>query len=118
MAITIRTASPEEGDLLSQRLAQAFLGTRKPAWDEVRKATWEPARSYFAFDGDELVGTTGIHSFQMTTPGGMLATAGVTMVSVKPTHRRQGVLTDLMRAQLSTCANKERRWRRSGRRRA
>ncbi len=100
MAITIRTASSEEGVVFSQRLAQAILGTHKPEWDEVRKATWEPERSYCAFDGGELVGTTGIFSFGMTTPGGLLPTAGVTMVSVKPTHRRQGVLTDLMRAQL------------------
>ncbi len=100
MAITTRTVSPDEGLVFSQRLAQAFLATHKPEWDEVRKATWEPERSYCAFDGDELVGTTGIFSFRMTTPGGMLPTAGVTMVSVKPTHRRQGVLTDLMRAQL------------------
>jgi len=34
-------------------------------------------------------------------PGGQLPTAGVTMVGVRPTHRRRGILRDLMRAQLT-----------------
>ncbi len=36
----------------------------------------------------------------MTVPGARLPCAGVTWVSVRPTHRRQGILTAMMRAQL------------------
>ncbi len=99
MAITIRTIENEEYETFSRRLSHAFLETPRPevSW----LAVWEQERSIGAFDGDELVGTAGVFSFDMTTPGGeSLPTAGVTAVSVKPTHRRQGVLTGMMRRQL------------------
>ena len=52
------------------------------------------------FDGDALVGAAGSFSFELTTPGGMVPTAGLTMVGVLPSHRRRGVLTQLMRRYL------------------
>ncbi len=33
----------------------------------------------------------------MTIPGGQVATAGITLVAVSPTHRRQGILSKLMK---------------------
>ena len=58
-------------------------------------------RTLATFDGEEIVSTTGIFSFDMTVPGGSLPTAGVTWVSVKPTHRRRGVLRAMMQRQLN-----------------
>ena len=47
------------------------------------------------------MGTAGAHSFRVTVPGGAaVPAAGVTMVSVSSTHRRQGLLTSMMRRQL------------------
>ena len=57
-------------------------------------------RGLGARDGDELVGRTQAISFSMSVPGGHLPTAGVTAVTVLPTHRRRGILTELMRRQL------------------
>lgn len=57
-------------------------------------------RALVAYDGDRLVGTAGIFSMQVTIPGGELPMAGVTMVGVHPTHRRRGVLSEMMRRQL------------------
>jgi len=43
----------------------------------------------------------------MSVPGGAsIPTAGVTVVGVLPTHRRRGLLTDLMRAQLADCRDR------------
>jgi predicted acetyltransferase len=53
-----------------------------------------------AFDGDRIVGGAGTFAFDMTVPGGSLPCAGVTVVAVDPTHRRRGVLTQMMRTQL------------------
>jgi len=50
-----------------------------------------------AFDGKEVVGSTSSYPFQMTIPGGPVATAGITLVGVRPTHRRQGILSKLMK---------------------
>ncbi len=66
---------------------------------------WKPARSIGALDGDEWVGATGAFTLDLTLPGGtVVPAAGVTMVGVAPTHRRQGVLTELMRRQLDDVA--------------
>ncbi|MEU6933358.1 GNAT family N-acetyltransferase [Streptomyces sp. NPDC046374] len=48
------------------------------------------------------VGTAGTYAFELTLPGGSLApAAGVTAVGVVPSHRRQGVLSAMMRHQLT-----------------
>lgn len=57
-------------------------------------------RMHAAFDGDRIVGGAGAFPFQLTVPGGVVACGGVTVVGVLPTHRRRGVLTAMMRAQL------------------
>jgi predicted acetyltransferase len=61
---------------------------------------WEPERALITFDKDRIVGTLGTFSFDMTVPGGSLPVAGTTMVTVQVTHRRQGVLSAMMRAHL------------------
>jgi predicted acetyltransferase len=58
-------------------------------------------RSLGLWDGDRVVATSGIYSLQMTVPGAVVPCAGVTWVTVSPTHRRQGVLTSIMRRQLT-----------------
>src|SRR5215469_7157505 len=62
---------------------------------------FEPERSLAAFDGDEIIGTTTIISFDMIVPGGEVGAAGVTGVAVLPSHRRRGVLSSLMTKQLA-----------------
>jgi predicted acetyltransferase len=58
-------------------------------------------RMHAAFDGATMVGGAGAFPFPMSVPGGALVDcAGTTVVGVAPTHRRRGVLTAMMRAQL------------------
>lgn len=58
-------------------------------------------RSRCAFDQGRLVATTTAFALRLTLPGGrFLPVAGITWVAVLPTHRRRGILTRLMRAQL------------------
>jgi len=49
-----------------------------------------------AFDDDRVVATFGSFDFDLTVPGGTLPMAGTTIVTVQPTHRRQGLLTKMM----------------------
>ncbi len=59
-------------------------------------------RTLAVFDGDEIVATATIDSFDMTLPGGRQAPcAGVTAVGVRTTHRRQGLLRRMMLRQLA-----------------
>jgi predicted acetyltransferase len=64
------------------------------------KETLEYDRTLAVFDGRQVVGTAGIFSYEMTVPGGSLPCGGVTRVGVAATHRRQGLLTAMMRRQL------------------
>ena len=59
-----------------------------------------PERMHAAYDGEDVVGGAGAFPMRLTVPGGRVPAAGVTVVAVLPTHRRQGVLRSLMRAQL------------------
>lgn len=58
-------------------------------------------RTLAAFDGGRIVATAGIIPFQLTLPGRTQAPAGgVTAISVLPTHRRRGILREIMRRQM------------------
>ncbi|MEP7191260.1 MAG: GNAT family N-acetyltransferase [Actinomycetota bacterium] len=63
----------------------------------------EMDRSLLAFTADgRPVGTAAAYSFELTLPGEVIApAAGVSAVGVLPSHRRQGVLTAMMRHQLA-----------------
>jgi len=51
-----------------------------------------------AFEDGEVVGTSGAIGFESAVPGGaIIKNAGVTAVTVATTHRRQGVLTNMMK---------------------
>ena len=47
-----------------------------------------------------LAGGGGAFPFELTVPGGRVRAGGVTVVGILPTHRRRGLLSGLMRAQL------------------
>jgi predicted acetyltransferase len=80
----------------------AFGNEFNPEHLEAGRQIFEADRSLAVFDHGQIVGTAGIFSYELTVPGGAsLPTAGVTMVSVKPTHRRQGILSAVMHRQLS-----------------
>jgi predicted acetyltransferase len=57
-------------------------------------------RWFAAYDGDRPVGTATSFPFRLTVPGGELAAGGVTWVGVLPSHRRRGILRELMKRQL------------------
>src|SRR5262245_60074146 len=57
-------------------------------------------RMHAARENGVIVGGAGAFPFELTVPGGVVPTAGVTVVGTFPTHRRRGVLRAMMRAQL------------------
>jgi predicted acetyltransferase len=98
--IEIRPIEPGEFDEF-MRVASLAFG-HEPIEEEVQaeRLVFEIDRSLAAFDGTAIAGETMVASFQLTVPGGVLPTAGVTSVGVSPTHRRRGVMTALTRRQL------------------
>ena len=57
-------------------------------------------RSLSLWEGDRVVATGGIFTRTLTVPGAVVPCAGVTWITVASTHRRQGVMTAIMRRQL------------------
>ena len=72
---------------------------RRPSDEEVRRAgeSISTERAIAAWDGPDLVGTAIALEMRLTVPGGnRLACAGVSLVTVAPTHRRRGILRMMM----------------------
>ena len=98
----IRPVTPDEFDAFHLMDQHAFHGSPISATDRASLLTrFEFDRSLGAFDGQQLVGGTGIFSFRLRIPGADVPAAGVSWVSVLPTHRRRGILRALMRQQLA-----------------
>jgi predicted acetyltransferase len=101
MAITVRTV--ERADLASwvDSLTTAFLqrvDVEKVAEDFATR--WDLSRTWGAFEGDRVVGTYRSWDTELTVPGGArLPAAAISAVSVRPTHRRQGVLRRMTAAE-------------------
>lgn len=81
-------------------IAHYFGGRLDDTWVERWQTFCEVERMHAAFEGEAIVGGAGAFSLELSVPGGAVRAAGVTVVGVLPTHRRRGVLTSLMRAQL------------------
>ncbi len=101
----IRPVRPAELAAFMAVSEQAFNSTW-PADEmiEIERKLFEPERGLAAFDGGQMVGTAMSYAFELTVPGGLADAAGVSGVSVLPSHRRQGILTAMMRRQLTDLA--------------
>lgn len=102
----IRSTAAEDLGLLIDTVHTAF-GRFPETPDDNGGGLWwsaiEIERGLLAVTGDgKAVGSATAHSFELTLPGEVVApAAGITAVGVLPTHRRQGVLTAMMRHQLA-----------------
>ncbi len=56
----------------------------------------EHGRAWMAFDGRVPVATAAAYAMELGIPGGTMPIAGLTMVSVRPSHRRRGILTAMI----------------------
>ena len=101
MDIDIRPIQPDEFDAFVKVDQNAFGDHPDPETTDLWRGVSELDRSLAAIDGDTIVGTTLIDTMSVTVPGGDAPMAGVTAVGVLPTHRRRGILSALMRRQLS-----------------
>ncbi|MEY2229195.1 MULTISPECIES: GNAT family N-acetyltransferase [Streptomyces] len=101
----IRSTTDEDLDVFVDTVHAAF--GRFPETPIEGGGLWwsalEMDRCLLALTADgRPVGTAATHSFELTLPGETLVpAAGVTAVGVLPSHRRQGVLSTMMRHQLT-----------------
>jgi predicted acetyltransferase len=98
MALEIRPVRDEEIAAWLDCTATTFLDRI----DVVRvaeevKPLWDLRRVWGAFEGESIVGTLRSWATELTLPGAArIPAASVSGVSVRPTHRRRGILTRLV----------------------
>ncbi|MGP9022879.1 GNAT family N-acetyltransferase [Streptomyces sp. BR1] len=102
----IRSTTDQDLDVFVDTLHAAFGRFRETPGEDGGGVFWsafEMERNLLAMTADgRPVGTAGAYSFELTLPGEtVVPTSGVTGVGVLPSHRRQGVLTAMMRHQLT-----------------
>lgn len=88
-------------------MSETFGSDPRDSDREAEKKVFEYDRSVAGFDGGRVISTSGIFSRTVTVPGGELPFAAVTMVTVAPTHRRRGVLTQMMRQMLDDARERQ-----------
>ena len=97
--IEIRPPAADEFEAMVAADARVFAYETNAEDIEAARAAMDLSRYRIALDQGQIVGVAGSDSFEMTLPGNrQVPTAGVTWVSVAVTHRRQGLLRDLMDA--------------------
>ena len=90
----------EEFKGVAALLGAAFGEDFPPEEAERDELVIEPARIHVIEDAGVLVANAGAYTRELTAPGTPVPAAHVTLVGVRPTYRRQGLLTRLMHHQL------------------
>jgi predicted acetyltransferase len=103
----LRPVTAEEWPLFARAMFDTFAEEVPVGWGEP-PAVAELDRSLSLWDGERIVATSGVYSKELTVPGAVVPCAGVTWVTVSPTHRRRGVLTAMMRRQLDEVHEQQR----------
>jgi predicted acetyltransferase len=98
MALEVRFLRESERLIFRESLMASFGEDVEPdeELDARFAATFDTDLMIGAFDDGTLVGTCASFDLDLAVPGGRVAMAGTTVVSVAPTHRRRGVLTTMM----------------------
>jgi predicted N-acetyltransferase YhbS len=106
--VELRPITDEEWPAFTRAMFDTFGEEPPAAYLDGVPGHAELDRSLAMWDGDRVVATAGLYSRELTVPGRVVPCAGVTWVSVAPSHRRRGVLTALMRRQLEELHEQQR----------
>jgi len=104
MALEIRTITDDEVPQFHATLMATFgndANDADPHGAARLRALVPTSQAWAAFDRGQVVATAATFDHQLGVPGGgSLPMAGLTMVTVRPTHRRRGLLSALLQRHL------------------
>jgi predicted acetyltransferase len=109
MGIEIRSITEDEVADFRRVMNVTFGGDLRDEEEEKERRRQfleqvELGRTYAPFDGTEMVGTAAALTFDISLPGGaQTALGGLTMVTVRPSHRRRGLLRRIIQAHFDDC---------------
>ena len=100
--LELRPITNEETDAFRDCMMASFGGDLQddPGGSERIRTMMTPGRAFAVFDEGRVVATMGAFTSTLVVPGGTVPMAGLTMGAVRSTHRRRGLMRDLMLTQL------------------
>ena len=99
--LEMRQATADDTDEFFATTLRGFHGDYTAEHWTAGRGVFEPDRNFgYAVDG-RWISTCGAYSRMMTVPGGAVPVAAVTFVTVQPSYRRRGLLTQMMQHQLA-----------------
>lgn len=101
-ALPLRTATVDDHSALAELITGAFLHDVEDEAVDRQRLVFEPDRTHLIEDDGKPVATGAVYTRDMTVPGAVIPVAHVTGVAVATTHRRRGLLTRIMHAQLAS----------------
>lgn len=104
----LRPVTDAEFEPWTRMIADTYGTDRSEREIADRRAATDLTRTIAAFDGQVPVGGASVYRRRLTVPGSTMAVAGVASVGVAPTHRRRGILTSMMRRQLTELNEQQR----------
>lgn len=110
MDVTVRPIVDAEVSEFRTVINQTFgfdLVDDDEAGRERFRTTFPLDRTVAAFESGAIIGTGGGFPFDLSIPGGTAAMSGTTVITVRPTHRRHGVLRQMMQAHLDDTRERE-----------
>lgn len=105
--ITIRPVTDDEYPAFVAAFMEGFSDdVPSDTFAETERILLPSERTLAAFDGDSIVGTFAGFDLSVTVPGGVsMPMEGTTVVTVFPTHRRMGLMREMMRQHLDNAAD-------------
>jgi predicted acetyltransferase len=108
MELRVRTIEASEIQEWVRCMGVGFLYNAPDDYGEYFLGEVDLERTWGAFDGARVVGTLRSFATPFTAPGPTEVTvAALTNVTVAPTHRRRGLLTEMITAELRATADRE-----------
>ena len=96
MGIEIRNPSEDELHAALSAVYSAFGDSMRDEDFERNRTLMPSDRIHAAYDDGRPIGVAAAYPFELTVPGGQLPAGGVTWVGVLPSHRRRGILRQLI----------------------
>lgn len=111
MNLELQRLSPEDALPFARSVSRNFYEDESDAdldiWVRLIREPELDFRGWVVRDGEQIVANYGIYSMDISTPGGgRMPMAGVTAVGVSQTHRRRGLLKQMMTAGLDDAAER------------
>lgn len=107
MSVEIRPVRADEAEELYRAMGLGFGFDPRAELTQNFADQLEFERTRCVFDDGKMVGTSGAYSLDLAVPGGTVATGGTTIVSVRATHRRRGLLRAMMQAHFEDVRERE-----------